>query len=119
MTIEEIKIRQMANQHLLKPTDKMTVLHDLCGVQAQFMVNAMHSLKIRCSDYNEDTVKDGLVKTGLSEEQSMCLRKMIYPHLFIAIMGRIIFVTIGVDIRFGISVINGHLHRRDRLILLM
>ena len=43
----------MANQHLLKPTDKMTVLHDLCGVQAQFMVNAMHSLKIRCSDYNE------------------------------------------------------------------
>ena len=62
MTIEEIKIRQMANQHLLKPTDKMTVLHDLCGVQAQFMVNAMHSLKIRCSDYNEDTVKDGLVK---------------------------------------------------------
>ena len=37
MTIEEIKIRQMANQHLLKPT-------------------------IRCSDYNEDTVKDGLVK---------------------------------------------------------
>ena len=46
MTIEEIKIRQMANQHLLKPTDKMTVLHDLCGVQAQFMVNAMHSLKI-------------------------------------------------------------------------
>ena len=46
MTIEEIKIRQMANQHLLQPTDKMTVLHDLCGVQAQFMVNAMHSLKI-------------------------------------------------------------------------
>ena len=62
MTIEEIKIRQMANQHLLQPTDKMTVLHDLCGVQAQFMVNAMHSLKIRCSDYNEDTVKNGLVK---------------------------------------------------------
>ena len=62
MTIEEIKIRQMANQHLLQPTDKMTVLHDLCGVQAQFMVNAMHSLKIRCSDYNKDTVKNGLVK---------------------------------------------------------
>ena len=63
--------------------------------------------------------KTGLLKTGLSEEQSMCLRKMIYPYSFIAIMGRIIFVTIGVDIRFGISVINGHLHRIDRLILLM
>lgn len=62
MTIEEIKVRQLANQHLLKPTDKMTVLHDLCGVQAQFMVNAMHSLKIRCSDYEGDTVRKGLVK---------------------------------------------------------
>lgn len=62
MTPEEIKIRQLANQHLLKPTDKMTVLHDLCGVQAQFFSNAMHSLKIRCSDYDGDTVKDGLVK---------------------------------------------------------
>ena len=62
MTLEELKIRQMANQHLLKPADKMTVLHDLCGVQAQFMVNAMHSLRIRCSDYQENTVKNGLVK---------------------------------------------------------
>lgn len=62
MTLDEIKVRQMANQHLLEPTDKMTVLHDLCGVQAQFMVNAMHSLKIRCSHFEEDTVKDGLVK---------------------------------------------------------
>ena len=62
MTIEEIKVRQLANQHLLRPTDKMTVLHDLCGVQAQFMVNAMHSLKIRSFDYHEDMVEDGLVK---------------------------------------------------------
>lgn len=62
MTLEEIKIRQMTNQHLLKPSDKITVLHDLCGVQAQFMVNAMHALKIRCSDYHEATIKDGLVK---------------------------------------------------------
>ncbi len=54
MTIEEIKVRQLANQHLLRPTDKMTVLHDLCGVQAQFMVNAMHSLKIRSFDYHEE-----------------------------------------------------------------
>ena len=41
MTIEELKIRQLTNQHLITPTDKMTVLHDLCGVQAQFMVNAI------------------------------------------------------------------------------
>lgn len=62
MTIEEIKIRRIENQYLVTPAPKLTVLHDLCGVQAQFMVNAMHSLKIRCSDYSEDTVKNGLVK---------------------------------------------------------
>lgn len=62
MTIEEIKIRQMTNQHLIAPADKMTVVHDLCGIQAQFMGNAMHSLKIRCRDYDEDSIKNGLVK---------------------------------------------------------
>lgn len=43
MTIEELKIRQLTNQYLLDPSDKMTVIHDLCGVQAQFFPNAMHS----------------------------------------------------------------------------
>ena len=62
MTIEELKIRQLTNQHLLAPTDKMTVVRDLCGVQAQFCPNAMHSLKIRCNDFDEKTVSDGLVK---------------------------------------------------------
>ncbi len=62
MTTEELKIRQLTNQHLLSPADKMTVLHDLCGVQAQFMANAMHALKIRCIDHEENAVKDGLVK---------------------------------------------------------
>lgn len=62
MTLEEIKIRQITNQFLVEPADKMTVVHALCGVQAQFMANAMHSLKIRCSDYQESTLRDGLVK---------------------------------------------------------
>ena len=62
MTIEELNIRQLTNQHLITPADKMTVVRDLCGVQAQFMPNAMHSLKIRCNDYDEQTVADGLVK---------------------------------------------------------
>ncbi len=62
MTIEEIKIRRIENQYLITPAPMLTVLHDLCGVQAQFMVNVMHSLKIRCSDYSEDTVKNDLVK---------------------------------------------------------
>lgn len=62
MTVEELRIRQLTNQHLITPADKMTVLHDLCGVQAQFMANAIHALRIRCSDFREDTVKDGVVK---------------------------------------------------------
>jgi hypothetical protein len=62
MTTEELKIRQLTNQHLLDPADKMTVVRDLCGVQAQFFPNAMHSLRIRCNDFDENTVADGLVK---------------------------------------------------------
>lgn len=62
MTLEELKIRQLTNQYLLAPADKLTVMCDLCGVQAQFMTNALHSLKIRTNDYNEQTVADGLVK---------------------------------------------------------
>lgn len=62
MTIEELKIRQLTNQHLLAPADKMTVIRDLCGAQAQFFPNAMHSLKLRSNDYDEKTVGQGLVK---------------------------------------------------------
>ena len=62
MTLEELKIRQMTNQYLLSPSDKLTVARDLCGVQAQFMTNALHSLKIRCNDFDERTVPEGLVK---------------------------------------------------------
>ncbi len=62
MTKEEIKRRQMTGQHLLTPSDKMTVLHDLMGVQAQFMTNAYHSLFIRCHDHDERSLKDGLTK---------------------------------------------------------
>lgn len=62
MTKEELKLRQMINQYLLEPAPKLQVVQDLCGVQAQFMTNALHSLKIRCNDYDEKTVAEGLVK---------------------------------------------------------
>ena len=62
MTLEEIKIRRLTNQYLINPSDKITVVKDLCGIQAQFLSNAIHSLKIRCSDFDEETVKCGLVK---------------------------------------------------------
>lgn len=62
MTLEEIKIRQMTNQYLIVPSDKLAVVRDLCGIQSQFMVNVMHSLKIRCTDFDENAVSEGLVK---------------------------------------------------------
>lgn len=62
MTLEEIKLRRLVNQHLVTPADKMTVIRDLCGVQAQFFPNALHSLKMRCAGYDEATAGEGLVK---------------------------------------------------------
>ena len=62
MTLEELKIRQLTNQYLITPTNKKTGVKDILGVQAQFMVNAMHSLKIRCNDYDEKLLAKGLVK---------------------------------------------------------
>lgn len=62
MTKEEIKLRQVTNQYLIETAPKFQVVRDLCGVQAQFMTNALHSLMIRCNDFNEATVADGLVK---------------------------------------------------------
>ena len=59
MTLEEIKLRRLAGQHLLTPTDTQTVVKDLCGVQAQFLSHALHGLSIRCSEVNTD----GLVKS--------------------------------------------------------
>ncbi len=61
MTLEEIKLRRLARQHLLTPTDTQTVVKDLCGVQAQFLSHALHSLSIRCAEVNPD----GLVKSFL------------------------------------------------------
>ena len=58
MTLEEIKLRRLAGQHLLAPADIKTVVKDLCGVQAQFLSHALHGLSIRCDEVNTD----GLVK---------------------------------------------------------
>lgn len=61
MTAEEIRLRRMAGQHLLQGAEKMTVVRDLCGVQAQFLTNAVHSLKIRCLP-DDQPISRGLVK---------------------------------------------------------
>ena len=59
MTLEEIKLRRLAGQHLLDPADTQTVVKDFCGVQAQFLSHALHGLSIRCTEVNTD----GLIKS--------------------------------------------------------
>lgn len=59
MTIDEIKARQLAGQHLTAAAEALTVTRDLCGIQAQFMTNVFHALKLRCGD---GAGMDGLVK---------------------------------------------------------
>lgn len=59
MTLEEIKLRRLAGQHLLAQTDTQTAVKDLCGVQAQFLSHALHGLSIRAGEVNTD----GLVKS--------------------------------------------------------
>ena len=59
MTLEEIKLRRLAGQHLLAPADTQTVTKDLCGVQAQFLSHALHGLSIRCNEVNTE----GLIKS--------------------------------------------------------
>ena len=59
MTLEEIKLRRLAGQHLLASADTQTVVKDLCGVQAQFLGHALHGLSIRCNEVRTE----GLVKS--------------------------------------------------------
>ena len=61
VTLEELKLRQLAGQYLLVPGKRDTVLRDLCGVQAQFLSNAIHALTLRCTDF-DPLHTDGMVK---------------------------------------------------------
>lgn len=62
MTLEEVKLRRLAGQHLLSPADTYTVVRDLCGVQAQFLSNALHAIRLRGGILSEEEL-DRLVKT--------------------------------------------------------
>ena len=59
MSLDEMKIRRLAGQHLLAPADTQTVAKDLCGLQVQFLSHAFHGLSIRTEEVNTD----GLVKS--------------------------------------------------------
>ena len=64
MTLEEIKLRRLAGQHLFAPADTQTVVKDLCGVQAQFLSHALHGLSIRCNEVTTDGLVKGWTNRG-------------------------------------------------------
>lgn len=64
MNIETIKYLNLYNQFLIEKGEKKDVVKCLCGLQAQFLSNAYHALRIRCNEtLDEKTWGNGLVKT--------------------------------------------------------
>ena len=57
MTTAELRLYRLHNQHLLSPG--IAPAADLCGLQAQFLRNALHALRIR----SDAASTEGLVKT--------------------------------------------------------
>jgi len=63
LSVDELKQIQLYRQHLTNRADRLTVCRNLNGLQAQFMVNVEHSLRIRCNEKIEkDKFGDGLLK---------------------------------------------------------
>ena len=63
MTIHDIRAIRLYRQHLTDRSDKLTVVRDLCGLQAQFMANARHALAIRADEQiTDENFGVGLVK---------------------------------------------------------
>ena len=50
MTADELKQIRLFRQHLTDKADKITVVKDLNGIQAQFTVKIFYSLKISCNE---------------------------------------------------------------------
>ncbi len=62
MTVNEIKLRRLSAQYLTEKTDMQTAVRGLCGFQAQFLTNALHSMRLRCTDYREGEIPARLCK---------------------------------------------------------
>ena len=60
MEREELKLLQLKNQHLLFAADALRTVRELCGMQAQFLSNALHAITIRSGT---PAATDGLVKS--------------------------------------------------------
>lgn len=59
---KELLYYSLKNQYLLDKTDRLRVVSDLCGLQAQFANNPKYALRIRAKDFSEENWGDGLLK---------------------------------------------------------
>lgn len=62
MTVDEIKARQLAAEYLTRPGEMIDVAAGLCGIQAQFLPQALHGLAIRSTDFSPALAQARLVK---------------------------------------------------------
>lgn len=63
MNTNELKQIQLYRQHITNPTNKITVVKNLCGVQCQILNNAYYAIKIRCNEHLDiNNWGDGLIK---------------------------------------------------------
>ena len=63
MNTEELKQIQLSRQYITKNTSKKTVIRTLCGIQCQFLSNAVHSLIIRCNEkISNASLGDDIIK---------------------------------------------------------
>lgn len=62
MTRDEIRLRRLGAQYLTQKTDTQTAVRGLCGFQAQFLSNALHAMRLRCTDVSGNAVPAGLCK---------------------------------------------------------
>ena len=62
MNTEEIRLSRLKNQYLTAKTDIKTAVRGLCGFQAQFLSNALHAMRLRCFDAQNNEIPAGLCK---------------------------------------------------------
>lgn len=81
MTMQELRMLQLQHSHLLSPVPVVQVLQDLCGLQAQFLSNALHALRIRSTDFDESD-PDDLIKSWTLRGTMHLFRREDLPLFF-------------------------------------
>ena len=62
MTTDVLKRLRLSNQFLTQPGKRLPVVQALNGLQAQYLSNALHAMRLRSMDFDADHAADGLVK---------------------------------------------------------